>query len=74
MDDNFARAAHVLNLSVVPVEEQAEQAPRLALMLAFVLRRHNLIDWSDLPDQPDHPDTRVVPDLTQSGRCVRSWP
>ncbi|SDL63832.1 Small-conductance mechanosensitive channel [Paracoccus chinensis] len=63
-DDDFARAAHVLNLSAIPLEEQAEQAPRLALMLAFVLRRHNLIDWSELPDQPD---ARVLPDLAQSG-------
>jgi len=63
-DDDFMRAAHVLNLSAIPVEEQAEQAPRLALMLAFVLRRYNLLDWSELSDQPD---ARVLPGLHQSG-------
>lgn len=63
-NDDFARAAHALNLSAVPTEEQAEQAPQLALMLAFVLRRYNLINWADLPDQPD---ARVLPGLQQSG-------
>lgn len=62
-NDDFARAAHALNLSAIPAAEQAEQAPRLALMLAFVLRRYDLINWSDLPDQPD---ARVLPGLQQS--------
>ncbi|WP_375260807.1 mechanosensitive ion channel family protein [Palleronia sp.] len=61
--DDFTSAAHALNLNAIPAEEQAERAPELALMLAFVLRRHDLIDWSDIPDQPD---ARVLPGLQQT--------
>ncbi len=61
--DELLRAGYALNLNAIPVEEQAERAPDLALMLAFVLRRHDLIDWDDIPDQPD---ARVLPGLQQS--------
>jgi small-conductance mechanosensitive channel len=59
----FTRAAHALNLNALPANEQAERAPTLALMLAFVLRRNDLVDWAEIPDQPD---ARVVPGLQQS--------
>lgn len=61
--DEFLKAGYALNLNAIPVDEQAERAPDLALMLAFVLRRHNLIDWDDIPDQPD---ARVLPGLQGS--------
>ena len=56
--DEFLKAGYALNLNAIPVDEQAERATDLALMLAFVLRRHNLIDWDDIPDRPD---ARVLP-------------
>ncbi|WP_296757504.1 mechanosensitive ion channel domain-containing protein [Thioalkalivibrio sp.] len=59
----YARAAQALNLSAIDPEEQASRGPDLALKLAFLLRRHNLIDWADMPDQPD---ARVLPDVQQS--------
>ncbi|HET8728799.1 MAG TPA: mechanosensitive ion channel domain-containing protein [Alphaproteobacteria bacterium] len=62
-NEDFGRAAHALNLNTVPTEEQSERGPELALQLAFVLRRYDLIDWSELPDQPD---ARVLPDIQQS--------
>ncbi|MDZ5697624.1 hypothetical protein [Chelativorans sp. M5D2P16] len=52
-NEDFARAAHVLNLNAIPVEQQSERGPELALRMAFVLRRFDLVDWSELPDQPD---------------------
>ncbi|WP_043539028.1 mechanosensitive ion channel family protein [Salinarimonas rosea] len=61
--DRFARAGHVLNLDAIPPEEQAARAPDLALMLAYLLQRHDLIDWSEIPDQPD---ARVLPTVQQS--------
>lgn len=61
--EDFGRAAHVLNLNDVPLDEQADQAPGLALKLAFVLRRYDLVDWRELPDQPD---ARVLPKLPDS--------
>ncbi len=62
-NQDFARAAHALNLNAIPVDQQAERGPDLALKMAFVLRRYGLIDWSELPDQPD---ARVLPGLQQS--------
>lgn len=61
--DDFLRAGRALNLNAIPVEEQAARAPELALQMAFILRRHDLIVWNDLPDQPD---ARVLPGLQQS--------
>ncbi|MBW3096663.1 mechanosensitive ion channel family protein [Pseudohoeflea coraliihabitans] len=60
---DFRRAGATLNLNAIPAEEQADRAPELALMLAFILRRYDLIDWTDIPDQPD---ARVLPRLQQS--------
>ncbi len=61
--DDFDRAAYALNLNAIPAEQQAARGPELALKLAFVLRRYDLIDWSEIPDQPD---ARVLPGLQQS--------
>ncbi len=61
IDENDpASAAHVLNLNAIPADEQAGQAEDLALMLAYILRRHELIDWRQVPDTPD---ARVLPDM-----------
>ncbi len=59
-DDDRLLAAHVLNLSGIPEEEHAERGPRLAMMLAYLLLHHDLIDWAEVPDQPD---ARVLPDV-----------
>lgn len=59
-ENDPATAAHVLNLNAIPADEQAGQAPDLALMLAYVIRRHDLIDWREVPDTPD---ARVLPDM-----------
>lgn len=59
-DGDQLRAAQVLNLGGIPEEEQANQGPRLAMMLAYLLLRHDLIDWSEVPDQRD---ARVLPDV-----------
>ncbi len=57
--DDGLRAAQALNLSGIPEEERESRAPNLALMLAFLLLNQDLIDWSQIPDQPD---ARVLPD------------
>ena len=61
--NDHARAAHALNLNAIEPEQQAARAPDLALKLAFLLRRYDLIKWRDMPDQPD---ARVLPDVQQS--------
>ncbi|WP_349369616.1 mechanosensitive ion channel domain-containing protein [Salinarimonas sp.] len=61
--DEFTRAAHALNLNAIPEAARAERAPELALELAFLLFRYDLIDWADIPDQPD---ARVLPGVQQA--------
>jgi small-conductance mechanosensitive channel len=61
--NDHARAGYALNLDAIAPEQRAARAPDLALKLAFLLRRYDLIDWGDLPDQPD---ARVLPDVQQS--------
>jgi len=56
-------AAHVLNMNAIPAEEQADLAPELAMMLAYVIYRHDLISWRDVPDTPD---ARVLPNVQSS--------
>ncbi|ESR22601.1 mechanosensitive ion channel family protein [Lutibaculum baratangense] len=51
--DDWERAAHTLDLSHVPVEEQALSAPLLASRLHDVIRRGMWLDWGSLPDRPD---------------------
>ena len=57
--DDGLRAAQALNLSGIPENERENRGPNLALMLAFLLLNHDLIDWSQIPDQPD---ARVLPE------------
>ncbi len=59
----YAHAAQALNLNAIETEEQASRGPDLTLKLAFLLRRYNLIDWADMPDQPD---ARVLPNVQKS--------
>ena len=66
--DQLARAAHALNMNAIPVDRQAERAGELAMRLAFVLRRHQLIDWAAVPDRPD---ARVVPGLAERSSPYR---
>lgn len=61
--DDAAGAAHILNLDAIPADEQAQRAPELALMLAYILRHRDLIDWSEVPDEPD---ARVLPEAQSS--------
>ncbi|HET7409114.1 MAG TPA: mechanosensitive ion channel domain-containing protein [Paracoccaceae bacterium] len=49
----FERAAHLLDLSRVPVDAQAERGPQLAAKLGRLIRNDIWIDWDRLPDRPD---------------------
>jgi hypothetical protein len=65
------RAAHALNLNLIPLSEQAEQAPQLARRLLYLLENRVGIDWERLPDRRDG---RLKPSLLQetvlSGSCT----
>lgn len=56
-EEDWRKAAGALDLSYLPVSEQAAQGPELARQLHSVLKRAMTIDWAGLPDRPDAVDT-----------------
>ena len=46
-------AAHVLDLSDIPEDQQAQKGPELARQLYDVIDRKAVLDWSMLNDRPD---------------------
>ena len=50
---DFAAAAHLLNLSNLPQDDQQAQGARLAERLASTIDRKLSIDWSGIPPEPD---------------------
>ncbi len=67
-----AAAAHVLNLSEIPVPEQAQRGPRLAMELAEVLERRAVISWRQLLERPDGLDARQSTSVAMAGEPRRS--
>ncbi len=51
------RAAHVLDLSAIPQEDQAIRGPILATHLVDILERRVFVDWDRIPDRPDGMET-----------------
>ncbi|RCV86306.1 mechanosensitive ion channel family protein [Vreelandella rituensis] len=52
-EEDFAAAAHILNLSNLEPAEQRERGTRLASQLAEILRRGEWLNISDLPGRQD---------------------
>ena len=52
-NNDYERAAHLLDLTGFRNEKQASSGPELARQLGNVVERRLWIDWSDLPDRPD---------------------
>lgn len=55
-NEDWREASGALDLSYLPVSEQAGQGPELARKLHSVLKRAMTIDWAGLPDRPDAVD------------------
>ncbi|WP_410218258.1 mechanosensitive ion channel family protein [Paracoccus sp. (in: a-proteobacteria)] len=75
-DEDWAAAAHVLDLSELPPEQQAAQGPQLAHDLYDVIDRKVVLDWSVLLDRPDalHPqggDTDAMAGETRRSLVLR---
>ncbi len=69
---DYLGAATVLDLGGVPPARRAEEGPRLARQLAFVLDRELWIDWDKISDEPggnpaDRPGAEVVGEIPSGG-------
>lgn len=74
-DGDYRRAAARLDLQALPPELRAEQGPRLARQLKFVLDQKLWIDWDRISDErngdpADGPDGDVIGEIeTSTGRA-----
>ncbi|MDZ7789240.1 MAG: mechanosensitive ion channel [Xanthomonadales bacterium] len=68
----YETAAHLLNLSELPEDTQAEQGPALARRLVEVINRTMVIDWSELPARADALLERSSSEVPQAGQARRS--
>ncbi len=71
-DADYAAAAHTLNLNALDPDEQSARGRRLARMLAAVIQRRVLIDWSDLPARPDAMNVNLPQSHPLAGKIRRS--
>lgn len=65
-------AAHLLNLTDLPEEEQRRDGPRLARELNTVISRKVVVDWGSIVDRPDGIDERADPDTPLAGQPRKS--
>lgn len=68
----YERAAHLLDLSALPPDEQAERGPVLARKLVEIMDRTMRIDWAELPARPDALPERSTNDAPLAGQPRRS--
>lgn len=71
-DERWAPAAHLLDLSSIDPEAQAERGAELARMLNDILQRGMVLDWNLLPDRPDALDAFSASENPMSGEARRS--
>ncbi|WP_376693122.1 mechanosensitive ion channel family protein [Wenzhouxiangella sp. EGI_FJ10409] len=71
-DGDFSRAAHVLELSHISEEEQAERGPELARKLREVMNRTMVISWNELPARSDALFEAASNDAPLAGQPRRS--
>ncbi|MBN9675901.1 mechanosensitive ion channel [Salipiger bermudensis] len=69
--EEWGQAAHMLDLSAIPPDEQAKVGPERAEQFATLLDRRIIIDWYDLRDRPDAVDARTT-DAPMAGEPRRS--
>ncbi|WP_299658033.1 mechanosensitive ion channel family protein [uncultured Tateyamaria sp.] len=70
--DAWGYAAHLLDLSNIPEEEQAVRGAELARALDTVISRKAVIDWDLVRDRPDGIDAQASSDQAMAGEPRKS--
>lgn len=65
-------AAHLLDLSEIPPDQQAEAGAHLAQQLEMVISRKTVIDWDQIRDRPDAIDPQDRANRALSGEPRKS--
>jgi small-conductance mechanosensitive channel len=69
---DFAAAAHALNLNGIPPDDQSARGPDLARKLHTVLSRQAVISWRSLLERPDALDANAASEDPMAGEARRS--
>ena len=75
-EGNYTQAAHLLDLSFLPIEQQRDSGAELARMLETIIERRVVVDWHSLPDVPDAVEANPSSDdpfAAQPRRSLRLW-
>ncbi|SLN40615.1 putative mechanosensitive channel protein [Roseivivax jejudonensis] len=70
--DDWDTAAHILDLALIPEDEQAEVGPQRAEQLFTVIDRKIVVNWFQLLDRPDALDARAASESAMAGEPRRS--
>ena len=70
--DDPAAQAHMLDLSDMPADAQAEVGPLIASELYEIMDRKVWLDWASIPDRPDGLNTTASSDSPLAGEPRRS--
>lgn len=70
--EDWGAAAHLLDLSSIPVGLQEERGPILAAQLKSVIDRKVVLDWAKLIDRPDALDATQSSSAATSGMARKS--
>ncbi|ABD55444.1 mechanosensitive ion channel family protein [Jannaschia sp. CCS1] len=71
-EEDWAAAAHLLDLGALSSADQARDGATLAQKLHMIVERRALLDWSLLVDRPDGLDARASDQDTMGGQPRRS--
>ncbi|TDL79534.1 mechanosensitive ion channel [Palleronia sediminis] len=70
--DDYAAAAHMLDLREIPAVEQATRGPELARKLKELLDRRAILTWRTLLERPDALNAQLSSNATMAGEPRRS--
>ncbi|QQA41187.1 mechanosensitive ion channel family protein [Pelagovum pacificum] len=71
-NENWEAAAHLLDLTAWPEDEQAELGPKLARELHVVIDRKVVVNWHALPDRPDALNPQAPSESAMAGMPRKS--
>lgn len=68
----YDEAAQTLNLNEIDADKQAQEGPVLARLLAGVMHRRVVVDWSGLPERPDGMNVNLPANHPFAGKSRRT--
>jgi small-conductance mechanosensitive channel len=71
-DEDWTRAAHMLDLAELPEAEQARLGPEIARQAHEIIKRSVIVDWRGITDRPDAVDVLTTSEAPLAGEPRRN--